>query len=65
VIVKVALIVLVAMSFAGCQSGDVESTEDYQAGYRNGLEDQRAHICAVMAKHEAAIAALRTERICI
>jgi len=65
VIVKVTLIVLVAVSFAGCQPGDVESTEEYQAGYRTGLEDQRAHICAVMAKYEAAIVALRTERICI
>jgi hypothetical protein len=58
-------IVLLTLPFVvGCSSGDQEETAQYQNGYTNGLEAQRAHICAVMEKHAAAFAALKTERIC-
>jgi hypothetical protein len=61
---RLATIVSVVMSFAACDSEDLERTEEYQAGYNNGLEDQRAHICAMMENHDSAMIALRDERIC-
>jgi hypothetical protein len=41
-----------------------EEREDYRAGYADGLEDQRAHICGVMRDEDHAYEALRNERIC-
>jgi hypothetical protein len=60
-----ASFVAVLVLTASCRPQEEQGErEDYRAGYADGLEDQRAHICGVMRDEDHAYEALRNERIC-
>ena len=59
------LIALMPLALSACGEADVSETDEYQAGYADGLEDQRVHICnKIDYSDDHAFEVLQDERIC-